>query len=93
MGCPHLGTSPGNTARDGGTQNQAADALEQRAVAPYDASWISWITIAALVRVCSDRRGRGPPHRCAQRHDRYQPGARHEVRIIEPRRDRAASVR
>ena len=37
---------------DGGTQNQAAHALEQRGVAPYDAGWI---TIAALVRVCSDQ--------------------------------------
>ena len=35
----------------GGTQNQAADAREQRGLAPYDAGWI---TIAALVRVCSD---------------------------------------
>ena len=47
-----LGDIACNTVRDGGTQNQAADTPEQRGVAPYDASWI---TIAALVRVCSDQ--------------------------------------
>ena len=36
-----LGDIAGNTVRDGGTQNQAADVLEQRGVAPYDASWIT----------------------------------------------------
>jgi len=36
---------------------------------------------------------RGQPASLGQRHDRHQPGARHEVRIVEPRRDRAASVR
>ena len=35
------GNITGNTIRDGGTQNQAADAPEQRGVAPYDASWIT----------------------------------------------------
>jgi hypothetical protein len=47
-----LGDIAGTTIRDGGTQNQAADALEQRGITPYDASWI---TVAALVGVCSDQ--------------------------------------
>ena len=46
---------------------------------------------AAIVSRSTSRRGQPAPLR--QRHHRHQPGARHEVRIVEPHVDRAASVR
>ena len=45
----------------------------------------------AAIVTCSAQQ-HGQPAAVGQRHDRDQPGARHEVRIVEPRADRAAGM-